>query len=74
MKVVLPKYEIFEGRLANRSDALDLLSEMLEKCKIEPNPDYSELERALFSVVQVSHGYFLSRLEALKDAIDRGII
>jgi len=62
-------------RIGNESDALSLLTEMVMKCKtVKPCPDYNSLEKKLFDIGTLNHQYFLPRLEALKDAVDRGII
>ena len=74
MRVVIPKYENYEDRIGNTSDAVNLLTEMIEKCQIKPGPDYNDIEKGMFAIVKVSHNYFLPRLETLKDAIERGII
>ena len=74
MRAVIPKYENYEDRIGNTSDAVNLLTEMIEKCQIQPGPDYNDIEKGIFAIVQTCHGYFLPRLETLKDVIERGII
>jgi len=61
-------------RIGNESDALRLLEDMIEKCDIKPRPDYNDMEKGMFKIVETVNSYFLPRLESLKDAIDRGII
>ena len=59
-------------RIGHRGDALSLLGEMLEACA-EINagspPAYQGMENAIGSI-----GYYWPRLEALRDAIERGIV
>ena len=59
-------------RIGHRGDALSLLDEMLESC-VEINagslPAFRGMENAIGSV-----GYYWPRLEALRDAIERGIV
>jgi hypothetical protein len=61
-------------RIGNESDALRLLEEMVDKCKIQPRPDYNDMEKGMFKIVEICHSYFLPRLEAVKDALERNII
>ena len=61
-------------RIGNESDALRLLEEMVYKCKtVKPRPDYNNLEKQLFKIGTLNHDYFLPRLEALKDALERNL-
>ena len=61
-------------RIGNEHDAIMLLEDMVEKCHITPRPDYNDLEKGFFKIVETCHSYFLPRLEALKDAVERGIV
>jgi len=61
-------------RIGNETDAIRLIEDMIEKCGIKPRQDYSEMEKGFFKIVETCHSYFLPRLEALKDALDRNII
>ena len=36
--------------------------------------DYNSFEKKLFELGTLNHNYFLPRLEALKDAVERNII
>jgi hypothetical protein len=59
-------------RIANRTDALELLDSMLDlikKINAESLPVFQGMENAIGSV-----GYYWPRLEALRDAIEREII
>jgi len=60
-------------RIGNETDALRLLEDMIEKCHIEPRPDYNDMEKGFFKVVETVNSYFLPRLESLLDAVKRGI-
>jgi pentatricopeptide repeat protein len=61
-------------RIGHESDALRLLDEMIEKCKIKPSPEYNDTERKIWEVAAIGNKYFLPRLEALRDALARDII
>jgi len=61
-------------RIGNETDAIRLFEDMIEKCHIRPRPDYNGMEKGFFKIVETCHSYFLPRLEALKDALERGII
>jgi len=61
-------------RIGNESDGIRLLEDMIEKYKIKPRPYYSDMEDGFFKIIEICHSYFLPRLEALKDALERGII
>jgi len=61
-------------RIGNETDALRLLEDMIEKCHMKPRPDYNDIEKKLFKIIETCHSCFLPRLEALKDALERGII
>jgi hypothetical protein len=61
-------------RIGHESDALALLDEMIEKCNIQPSPEYNGMELKMWEIVKVTHRYFLPRLEALRDALERDII
>jgi hypothetical protein len=59
-------------RIGNRSDALELLNSMIghiEKINAEASPRFRGRENAIGS-----EAYYWPRLEALMDAIERGII
>jgi hypothetical protein len=61
-------------RIGHESDALALLDDMIEKCKIKPAPDHNDIERKIWEIATISNRYFLPRLEALRDALARDII
>jgi len=61
-------------RIGNETDALRLPEDMIEKCGLKPRPDYSNPEKGGVKIIETCHSYFLPRLEALKDALGRGII
>jgi len=61
-------------RIGHEGDAINLLEDMIEKCGIKPHPDYNELEKGIFKIVEIPNAYFLPRLQALKDALERDII
>jgi len=61
-------------RIGNETDAVRLIEEMIGKCGIKPRPDHNDMEKGFFKIAETSHSYFLPRLEALKDALERGII
>jgi len=61
-------------RIGHENDAIRLLENMIEKCGIKPRPDYNDMEKGFFKVVETCHAYFLPRLTALNDALKRGII
>jgi len=61
-------------RIGNESDGIRLIEDMIEKCDIKPRPDYNDMEKGFFKIVETCHSYFLPRLEALRDALERGII
>jgi len=61
-------------RIGNEHDGIMLLEDMIEKCHITPRPDYNDLEKGMFKIAETVHSYFLPRLDALKDALERGII
>jgi hypothetical protein len=61
-------------RIGNESDGLRLLEEMVGQCKMQPRADYNDMEMGMFKLVEIYHSYFLPRLEAVKDALERNII
>ena len=61
-------------RIGNETDALRLFENMIEICNIKPRPDFNDLEKDFFKIAEICHAYFLPRLEALKDALEKGII
>jgi len=61
-------------RIGNEHDAIMLLEDMVEKCDFKPRPDNNDMEKGFFKIVEICHSYFLPRLEALKDALERCII
>jgi hypothetical protein len=59
-------------RIANRSDALDLLDSMIgmiKKIDAGSPPQFRGMENAIGSI-----GYYWPRLEALRDAVKREVI
>jgi len=69
-------YSGYEGytRIGNETDAIRLLEGMIEKCGIKPRPDYNDIKKGLFRIAETCYPYFLPKLEALKDALERNII
>ena len=61
-------------RIGNETDALKLIEDMIENCNIKARPEYNDMGKGFFKMVETCHSYFLPRLEALKDALERGII
>jgi len=61
-------------RIGNEHDGLLLLEDMIEKCHITSRPDHNDLEKGMYRIVETVNAYFLPRLKALKDALERGII
>jgi len=61
-------------RIGNESDALRLLEEMIQKCNLKPSVEYDDYQKKLWEAVKIVNLYYLPRLEALKDAIQRGVI
>jgi hypothetical protein len=61
-------------RIGNEIDAIRLIEDMIEKCGIKSHPDHNDTEKGLYMIVETVNAYFLPRLEALKDALERGII
>jgi len=61
-------------RIGNEHDAIMLIEDMIEKCGITSRPDHNDLEKGLYMIVETVNSFFRPRLDALKDALERGII
>ena len=60
-------------RIGNEHDAILLIEDMIAKCAIKSRPDHNAMEKGLYMIVETVNSFFRPRLEALKDAIERGI-
>jgi hypothetical protein len=60
-------------RIGHEHDAIMLIEDMIEKCGITSRPDHNDLEKGMYMIVETVNSFFRPRLEALKDAIERGI-
>jgi hypothetical protein len=61
-------------RIGNKSDALTLLEEMIEKCNLNPSFEYDDFQKKVWEAVKIVNLYYLPRLEALREAVHRDII
>ena len=61
-------------RIGNESDALRLLEEMIEKCNLKPSLEYDDFQKKVWKAIEIVNLFYLPRLEALKDAILRGVL
>jgi len=61
-------------RIANKSDALSLLEEMIEKCNLKPSFEYDDIQKKVWDAVKIVNLYYFPRLKALKNAIQQGIL
>jgi len=50
------------------------LTTHIEKCGIKSRPDHNAIEKGLYMIVETVNSFFRPRLEAMKDALERGII
>jgi len=59
--------------IGHEMDAIRLIEDMIEKCGITSRPDHNDLEKGMYTIVETVNSFFRPRLEALKDALERGI-
>jgi len=76
MKATYTSYIGYEDhiRIGHSGDAIRLIEDMIDKCGIKSCSDYNEFGKGVFKIVEILNTYFLPRLEALKDALERSLI